>query len=207
MECDFYLAKHWKTTVYGAECDPYMTDYANRLFAQERESLLGEVKFFTLKQPTSLSELPDNMFDLVFIKEVLYNVPNADKEGYIQEMIRVLKPGGTLIIVDWIHNPETSLEHLKQAILSEDFCHFFDLKQYERVLNNLGLVKIQSIDRSAFHINFASNVLERIQQSHHQILDELGEDTFRNSMKSATFWRAAIEHGELLSCTFSGIKP
>ena len=42
---------------------------------------------------------PDNSFDLVWGCESGEHMP--DKEKYVQEMARVLKPGGRLVIATW----------------------------------------------------------------------------------------------------------
>lgn len=42
---------------------------------------------------------PDNSFDLVWACESGEHMP--DKKKYVDEMIRVLKPGGTLVIACW----------------------------------------------------------------------------------------------------------
>lgn len=44
-------------------------------------------------------DYPDNSFDLVWACESGEHMP--DKEKYIEEMVRVLKPGGTLVIACW----------------------------------------------------------------------------------------------------------
>lgn len=203
---DFYLAKQWNVTIIGAECEPYMTTKANQYLATE-DALLGKVSFFTLRQPTALSELSDNAFDLVFSKEMLYNIANSEKQGYIQEMVRVLKPGGKLILADWLTYPEGPLENLKKAIVSEGFCHFLNLDQYVNTLKNAGLTEIQIEDMSASHLDFSIANIERIYRLKEQICLELGEETYRTALRSWTMWKAAIEHGELLSYVLTAVKP
>jgi MPBQ/MSBQ methyltransferase len=50
-------------------------------------------------------EFPDNSFDLVWACESGEHMP--DKTAYVNEMIRVLKPGGTLVIATWCQREET----------------------------------------------------------------------------------------------------
>lgn len=47
---------------------------------------------------------PDNSFDLVWACESGEHMP--DKKKYIDEMTRVLKPGGTLVIACWCQREE-----------------------------------------------------------------------------------------------------
>jgi MPBQ/MSBQ methyltransferase len=44
-------------------------------------------------------DYPDDTFDLVWACESGEHMP--DKRKYIEEMVRVLKPGGTLVIACW----------------------------------------------------------------------------------------------------------
>lgn len=50
-------------------------------------------------------EFPDNSFDLVWACESGEHMP--DKKAYVDEMMRVLKPGGTLVIATWCQREET----------------------------------------------------------------------------------------------------
>jgi MPBQ/MSBQ methyltransferase len=66
-------------------------------------------------------DFPDNSFDLVWGCESGEHMP--DKEKYVQEMTRVLKPGGTLVIATWCQreagpsNPITPDEQKKLDFL------------------------------------------------------------------------------------------
>jgi MPBQ/MSBQ methyltransferase len=58
-------------------------------------------------------EYPDDTFDLVWACESGEHMP--DKKAYVEEMTRVLKPGGTLVIATWCQRDETP-----EAPLTED---------------------------------------------------------------------------------------
>lgn len=47
---------------------------------------------------------PDESFDLVWACESGEHMP--DKKKYVDEMVRVLKPGGTLVIACWCQREE-----------------------------------------------------------------------------------------------------
>uniref|UniRef100_A0A7S2ARH3 Methyltransferase domain-containing protein n=1 Tax=Pycnococcus provasolii TaxID=41880 RepID=A0A7S2ARH3_9CHLO len=61
-------------------------------------------------------EYPDNSFDMVWACESGEHMP--DKTKYVNEMIRVLKPGGRLIIATWCQRD--NLEELKASGTSEE---------------------------------------------------------------------------------------
>ena len=49
-------------------------------------------------------EFPDDTFDLVWACESGEHMP--DKKKYVEEMVRVLKPGGSLVIACWCQREE-----------------------------------------------------------------------------------------------------
>jgi len=61
-------------------------------------------------------EYPDNSFDMVWACESGEHMP--DKTKYVNEMLRVLKPGGRLIIATWCQRD--NLEELKASGTSEE---------------------------------------------------------------------------------------
>lgn len=55
------------------------------------------VAFNALHQGDALS-LPDGPFDCVTILDVLYHMSDADKQRVLRECLRVLNPGGRLVV-------------------------------------------------------------------------------------------------------------
>jgi len=57
-------------------------------------------------------EFADNSFDIVWACESGEHMP--DKEKYIQEMLRVLKPGGTFVMATWCQRDDTKVPFTKK---------------------------------------------------------------------------------------------
>jgi tocopherol O-methyltransferase len=77
---------------------------ASRATQRAQEAGLGtEVQF----QVADALDMPfaDNSFDLVWSMESGEHMP--DKEKFLQECYRVLKPGGTFLMATWCHRPIT----------------------------------------------------------------------------------------------------
>ena len=83
-------------------------------------------------------DFPDDTFDLVWACESGEHMP--DKKKYVEEMIRVLKPGGTIVIATWCQRetpPEfTDVEKENLKFLYEEWAHpyFVSIEEYVRLM-------------------------------------------------------------------------
>ncbi len=75
----------------------------NRGTTLAKEQGIENVKF----QITDALDMkfPDNTFDLVWACESGEHMP--DKKKYIEEMTRVLKPGGKIVVATWCQRDDT----------------------------------------------------------------------------------------------------
>ena len=76
---------------------------------------------------------PNHSFDFVIAKEVFIHI--FDKEEALKEIIRVLKPGGQLIIVDWLSRVESDSDE-------NQIIHLSNVKAFETILEKVGFKKI-----------------------------------------------------------------
>ena len=95
----------------------------------------------------------DNSFDLVWSLESGEHMP--DKTQFMQECYRVLKPGGTLIMVTWCHRPITELpltadeqKHLQDIYRVYCLPYVISLPEYEGIARQLPLNNIRTADWS-----------------------------------------------------------
>ena len=69
---------------------------------------------------------PDNSFDIVWSCESAEHMP--DKEAFLKECVRVLKPGGRYVLATWCQrddsvDPFTETEKLQLDFLYKEWCH------------------------------------------------------------------------------------
>ena len=80
----------------------------------------------------------DNSFDLVWACESGEHMP--DKKKYVEEMIRVLKPGGTLVLATWCQRETppalTKVEKSQLQFLYDEWAHpyFISIQEYGRLV-------------------------------------------------------------------------
>jgi tocopherol O-methyltransferase len=94
-----YLADKFGATVTGITLSPVQ---ANRAQERARAAGLGTRTDFQVANAQKMP-FPDHSFDLVWSLESGEHMPN--KEQFLAECYRVLKPGGKLIFVTWCHRP------------------------------------------------------------------------------------------------------
>jgi MPBQ/MSBQ methyltransferase len=94
-------------------------------------------------------DFPDNSFDLVWACESGEHMP--DKKKYVEEMVRVLKPGGTLVIATWCQRDErdepfSARELTNLNYLYKEWAHpyFISIDAYAELVGGTG--KMGSID-------------------------------------------------------------
>ena len=130
-----YLAKYFPgAKVTGITLSPNQVKRGTEL-AKERG--LDNVEFKVMD--ALAMEYPDNSFDLVWACESGEHMP--DKKAYVEEMVRVLKPGGTLVIATWCQrdetaeNPLTSEDKDRLQFLYDEWAHpyFISKEDYGRI--------------------------------------------------------------------------
>jgi tocopherol O-methyltransferase len=144
-----YLAEKFNAAATGITLSPVQAQRAG-----ERAVEFG-LQDRTNFQVADALNMPfeDNSFDLVWSLESGEHMP--DKQKFLQECYRVLKPGGKLILVTWCHRPidESPLsadekKHLEQ--IYEVYClpYVISLPEYEAIARQLPLQNISTADWS-----------------------------------------------------------
>jgi len=124
---------HW----IGVEPNPFMHDYLRK------EAQSG---FIDLRRGTAAQlEMADNSMDAVVSTLVLCSVPSLG--GTLQEILRVLKPGGRFLFIEHVAAPRgTLLRRVQQGVLPvwkvlADGCH--PDRETGTILENAGFERVQ----------------------------------------------------------------
>eukprot|EP00565_Helicotheca_tamesis_P007556 CAMPEP_0185731034 /NCGR_PEP_ID=MMETSP1171-20130828/11685_1 /TAXON_ID=374046 /ORGANISM="Helicotheca tamensis, Strain CCMP826" /LENGTH=392 /DNA_ID=CAMNT_0028400203 /DNA_START=48 /DNA_END=1226 /DNA_ORIENTATION=- len=97
-------------------------------------------------------EFPDNTFDIVWACESGEHMP--DKEAYINEMMRVLKPGGKFVMATWCQRDDREVPFSKKderdlRFLYEEWTHpyFISIEKYAELIDATGMMnKVTTAD-------------------------------------------------------------
>jgi len=133
-------AKFPESQLTGITLSPKQVGRATEL-AKERK--LENVNFRVMDALNM--EFEANTFDLVWGCESGEHMP--DKKKYVEEMIRVLKPGGTLVIACWCqreegNRPFTNLERDELQFLYDEWAHpyFISKEEFGRLARGTGVM-------------------------------------------------------------------
>lgn len=144
-----YLAEKFNAAATGITLSPVQ---ARRACERAVEFGLQDRTNFQVADALNMP-FEDNSFDLVWSLESGEHMP--DKQKFLQECYRVLKPGGKLILVTWCHRPTGELplsaeeqKHLEQ--IYEVYClpYVISLPEYEAIARQLPLQNISTADWS-----------------------------------------------------------
>lgn len=90
--------------------------------------------------------LPDRSVDFAFMANVLHEV--AQRATFLKEVHRLVKPGGTLTVVDWVAAPTEAGPPLEDRLPKE---------QAEELLRQTGLQVIKEFEAGPFHYGVTSS--------------------------------------------------
>ena len=84
------MAEHFRKC-WGVDISPTMVRMAEEFNADRPQC------HFLLNEGDQLAGLPENHFGFIYTSIVLQHIPETITRKYLQEMVRVLKPGGVLV--------------------------------------------------------------------------------------------------------------
>lgn len=145
-----YLAKKYKAAVLGITLSPVQVQQGNRY--NEVEGLANQI---TLKVQDVYELNPATLpqFDLIYSMESAEHMP--EKEQLLELFLRLLRPGGQLLMATWCHRPEetAALSNSEQRLLERLYRLYhlppmISLPTYARLADKLGYEEIQTADWS-----------------------------------------------------------
>lgn len=146
-----YLAQKFDASATGITLSPVQASRATER-AQEA-GLATKVQF----QVADALDMPfaDDTFDFVWSMESGEHMP--DKEKFIQECYRVLKPGGIFLMATWCHRPITPAtgqltadeqQHLAEIYRVYCLPYVISLPEYKAIASSLSFQNIRTADWS-----------------------------------------------------------
>tara|TARA_B100001769_G_C21983169_1_gene528591 strand:+ start:121 stop:906 length:786 start_codon:yes stop_codon:yes gene_type:complete len=200
----FHLIKKYKAkSVQGIDTEPLVIKTAQQLSIKNN---LADKTTFKCVEPGPL-KYNEETFDVIFSKEVFLHIP--DKKALLKDVHRILKPGGLIIVSDWMRmddNPPS--KQMQDYIAAEGLDMLMcSLKKYKELLEFTNFTNIEIRDRNEWYLQKAKKELTEIEGPLYQkVVDVLGVE---ETLGAIEIWRKLIgvlEIGEHRPGHFKGIK-
>lgn len=120
------------------------TDFSEKMLEQARRGMNPPNLVFEQADASNL-RYGDSSFDVVIISNALHIIPDSGK--VLEEIKRVLRPGGILIAPNFIHNNDDKLSKLSSNVLKKSGITFeveWDEEGYKKFLEDNGFKVVNS---------------------------------------------------------------
>ena len=195
------LAGKYGARVIGLELEASLVELSNKL--AEEASLSDQLEFRCIEP--GLLPVADASFDFLYTSGVICHI--EDRLGLFEDILRVLKPGGSLLGYDWF--PTCQSEDIQAWLQAADLHLFPDTPQnYARVMREAGFEQVTSEDASSWYLKQAATELELLTGPQFERAAELASVDIRDMIIRE--WEAmnrVLQSGELRSGYFRGSKP
>ena len=191
---ELLITRHGARAVLGVDVDPgLLAGMAQRI---ERAGLGAQVTSLCVK-PGPLP-LAAGSFDVVFSKDAIVQIP--DKAAVFADAYRLLRPGGSLIVSDWLRggSGSYSAEMLEYFRLEGIAYNMANMAEITAALAHAGFVEIEARDRNAWYCDLARRELAALEGELRALVTErIGAQRAEHFVNN---WRQLVlvlERGEL----------
>lgn len=201
---DFYLAEKYAVDVTGIDCVVRLVEDANK--SKARHTLKGIATFVHQEADNFNYPFKDNFFDIVFSKEALLHV--SDKESLLKELFRVAKPGGKIIILDWLVSNHDLGPQLKAMMEMDGLdLKMATFKEYQDALYAAGFNSISVSFMNRKYIGYTQNNIDYIQIHKDLLVQMLGKQNYNYSLKTWALQKSIFECNEIIVTLIKATKP
>lgn len=197
---DAYLAqKHPGSRITGIDPVERMIKQAQQR-TQEKKLDTNLKYVYTPKLPYPFKE---NSFDIAFSKEALLHC--NDKESLFKEVFRVLKPGGFLIIVDWLFSERAEEE--TTTLFNIPTFSPATTKEYKQYLRKAGFSRISTTVLNPEYCKYTKNTLEHLVRNKKVVCNRFGVSEYDNTFDAWSSQYDLFTRKELLVTLVKATKP
>lgn len=151
---------------------------------------------------------PDESFDIVFSKDSMIHIP--DKEALVQDIFRVLRPGGWLAASDWMIAHDDTPSPQMQAYIEQEGLSFnmASPERYRRAMDAAGFTDIELRNRNPWYVEVARGELEAMRGDlYDKAVAAAGREIVDHNIETWGAMLGVLETGEHCPHHLRGRKP
>jgi SAM-dependent methyltransferase len=174
-------------SVLGVDVQQELVDLAA---SRASSASLSDRVSYRLIEPGSLP-FADGSFDVVFSKDAILHEP--EKESLCADAFRVLRPGGHLLVGDWLRGPGDTLDEQVARFVAAAGHGFamVSLQELRDIVERAGFVDIETEDRRAWYLGEATAELSRLRRDMRgEFVERWGEQAASNEIE---FWEVLVD--------------
>lgn len=158
-----YLAQKYQAQAIGITLSPVQAKRAGERAQEQGIALHAWENFADVASPAVnfqvtdalATPFPDDSFDFIWSMESGEHMP--DKQAFLRECYRLLKPGGTFLMATWCHRPINNLagpltqseeNHLERLYKLYHLPYVVSLQTYTELASSIGFKALHSADWS-----------------------------------------------------------
>jgi len=204
---DFYLAQKYTVDIVGVDIDSSVIKKAEQQLEKIKPTLKGNVAFALEGASDYLQQFDNETFDIIFSKETILHIPTKDKVKYFEQVYRILKKDGAIIIMDWMHTSPDYSKELQNMIEADDIPYnLVTPEEYMEILEAANFKNINFINTIEQTILLNKKDCEKIIESQDVITQKFGRETYEEALASWTAQLNAFKKKELISGIFKASK-
>ena len=202
--CLIIVGERDAKSVHGIDVEPLVISRAEQLVLQA--GLQDRISF----QHVEPGPLPvsSNSFDVIFSKDAFCHIEN--KLMLYSELFRVLRPGGSIAIGDWMVRDEQGHSTAMEAFIESTGLSLFmdSLTGVKNNLESVGFAEVEVINRNTWFQNEARAEADRLEgELAAEVTDLRGQEATDSSNECQSMMIAVLDSGEFCPAHFFAKKP
>lgn len=200
----FHLAnRHNSKKIIGIELQE---ELVRRATETARSRGLDQVIEFKRVQPGPLP-FNDETFDIVFSKDSIIHVP--DKAAMVEEIKRVLVPGGRVVIGDWFSGHDAFSPEANAWVEATGLTFTFKpIEHFAEFFTQAGFVGVRTEDRNAWYVKLSKRDVEALKgETGRKLAEVIGKEGADDWLERSFRRSLVAEQGHLRPGNVWATKP
>jgi phosphoethanolamine N-methyltransferase len=139
----FYMARKFGVEVLGVDLSGNMLAIANEHRAEMEPEVANRVTFRYLDATKAV--FPPNYFDVMYSRDAIMHI--AEKEVLYKKVFEWLKPGGQLLVSEYIHGPGLKSQEYIDYIIDRGY-QLVTVWEYSNILERSGFEEVTVIENT-----------------------------------------------------------